>query len=73
VILLGVLNTEKALPRAAWQQAFFFVDKRFEISNLELVQKPERLTTFSRSNVQKYKLHNNRYLQPAQCGQLIPA
>ena len=32
----GVLNKEKALLRQ--QQGFFFVDKRFEISNLELIR-----------------------------------
>jgi hypothetical protein len=32
----GVLNKEKALLRQ--QQGFFFVDKRFEISNLDLIR-----------------------------------
>jgi hypothetical protein len=28
------------------------------------VHKPEALTTFGRSNVKKFNLHDNRYLQP---------
>jgi hypothetical protein len=36
-------------------------------------QKPEALTTFGRSDFQKYNLHNNRYLQPVEDGQLNPA
>jgi len=35
--------------------------------------KPEPLTTFGRSNVQKYNLHNNRYIHPASGGQLTLA
>ena len=31
-----VLNKEKALSRKRW--GFFFVDKRFEISNLDLIR-----------------------------------
>ena len=31
----------------------------------DTLQKPEALTTFGRSDVQKYNLHDNRYIQPA--------
>jgi len=34
--------------------------------------KPEALTTSGRSEVQNYKPHDNRYLQPAGGGQLTP-
>ena len=37
------------------------------------MQKPEALTTSGQSEVQKYKLHDNRYMQPAGSGQLSPA
>jgi hypothetical protein len=36
MILLGVLNTEKALVHS--HQGFFGVDKRFEIFNLDLIR-----------------------------------
>jgi len=42
------------------------------LAELQL-QKPEVLTTSGRSEVQKYKLHDDRYLQPARGGQLTPA
>ena len=37
------------------------------------LQEPEALTTSGRLEVQHYKPHDDRYLQPAGCGQLIPA
>jgi len=37
------------------------------------VQKPEPLTTSGWSEVQKYKLHDNKYIQPVGGGQLTPA
>ena len=41
MIRLGVLNKEKALLLS--QQGFFFVDKRFGISNLDLVNGMDKI------------------------------
>jgi hypothetical protein len=41
VILLGVVDKEKALSLSG--QGFFGVDKRFEISNLELARDMEEI------------------------------
>ncbi|HAX94893.1 MAG TPA: hypothetical protein DCY25_13355 [Bacteroidales bacterium] len=37
------------------------------------MQKPETLATSGRSEVQEYKLHDNRYREPAGGSQLTPA
>jgi len=42
------------------------------LTKLSSLHKPEALTAFSRSLVQKYNPHDNNYLQPAGGGQLIP-
>jgi hypothetical protein len=41
VFLLGELNKEKS--PALSRQGFFFVDKRFEISNLELIKDMDKI------------------------------
>jgi len=38
MIRFGVLNKEKALHTPSMFAGFFFVDKRFEISNLDLIR-----------------------------------
>jgi len=38
-----------------------------------LIQKPDRLTTFGRTEVCKFKLHDKNYLQPTGDSRLIPA
>jgi hypothetical protein len=50
MIRFGVLNKEKALLLS--QQGFFFVDKRFEISNLlndiyEIIELSENLSDYA--------------------------
>ena len=40
---------------------------------VDLLQKPEALTTFGQSDVQKHKMPDYRNIQPARGGQLTPA
>jgi len=40
---------------------------------LDILQKPEAMTTSGRSEVQNYKPHDDRYLQPVRGGHLTPA
>ena len=47
--------------------------KEFFANNMNLVQKPDYLTTFGRFSYRNHKCFNNKHLFPVKVGQIMPA